>query len=474
MTIKALQFNKFEMKSNENDKTVDLRGSGNPIIQYRESIFMPYVEITAFIIDTGNTLPADDGSGAAVGLLDDGFAQGTETILFNIEDVMGNKIKLSKDTDLRVASVDNDYQGFKNSSFKLTIVSKEAFDNTLLKNRVGGGEEKTDIKYSEKISTVARSIIKENLKSPKAQSMNIDETLNEYHGFGQDRTPFEMILDLQQLAIPNVQTSKGKSAKGNTAGYLFFQTSNGYQFRSLDKLFETRGGVGTAPGDSFLAAISSKIEGRRYIENSRADEGVPIGYDGKILWSNISQSVDALSQFENGAWASKIYVFNPVTQKADIKTLQSDGKGNGITAGRHLPKINKDYLDSDGKPLPTQKKHVRQAVGQTVKGFDSIEKQVEKTDQINYNNEEIILQAHQNYRQKMNTSAEIVIEADLSLNAGDLIYCEFPELSTKVTTIGSRTRKSGIYMIADLCHYGDVGNSFTGLHLVRDAYGAKT
>ena len=41
MTIKALQFNKFEMKSNENDKTVDLRGSGNPIIQYRESIFMP-------------------------------------------------------------------------------------------------------------------------------------------------------------------------------------------------------------------------------------------------------------------------------------------------------------------------------------------------------------------------------------------------------------------------------------------------
>ena len=464
MTIKALQFNKFEMKSNENDKTVDLRGSGNPIIQYRESVFMPYVEITAFIIDTGNTLPADDGSGAAIGLLDDGFAQGTETILFNIEDVMGNKINLTKDTDLRVASVDNDYQGFKNSSFKLTIVSKEAFDNTLLKNRVGGGEEKTDIKYSEKISTVARSIIKENLKSPKAQSMNIDETLNEYHGFGQDRTPFEMILDLQKLAIPNLQTSKGKSAKGNTAGYLFFQTANGYQFRSLDKIFETRVGV----------AATSKIEGRRYIENSRADEGVPIGYDGKILWSNISQSVDALSQFENGAWASKIYVFNDVTKKAEVKTLQSEGKGNGITAGRHLPKINEDYLDSDGKPLPTQKQIVRQAVGQTVVGFDSIEKQVEKTDKINYNNEEIILQAHQNYRQKMNTSVEIIIEADLSLNAGDLIYCEFPELSTKVTTVGSRTRKSGIYMIADLCHYGDVGNSFTGLHLVRDSYGVKT
>ena len=471
---RSFTFKQFEIKSNIDGKTVDLRGSGNPVIEYRESIFMPYVEISAYIIDTGNTFPADDGTDAGVGLLDAGFGQGTETIKFKLADEKGHVIDLSKDSDLRVASIKGDYQAFKNQSFLMTIVSKEAFDNTLLKNRVGGGEEKTDIKYSGKISSIARSIIEENLKSPKAQSMNIDETLNEYNGFGQDRTPFEMILDLQKLAIPNIQTSKGKSAKGNTAGYLFFQTSLGYQFRSLDELFETRVRAGTATGDSFLAAISSKIEGRRYIENSRADEGVPIGYDGKILWSNISQSVDALSQFENGAWASKIYVFNDVTKKAEVKTLQSDGKGNGITAGRHLPKINKDYLDSDGNPYPTLKTHVRQAVGQTVVGFDSIEKQVEKTDKINYNNDEIILQAHQNYRQKMNTSAEIVIDADLSLNAGDLIYCEFPELSTKVTTIGSRTRKSGIYMIADLCHYGDVGNSFTGLHLVRDAYGAKT
>ena len=471
---RSFTFKQFEIKSNIDGKTVDLRGSGNPVIEYRESIFMPYVEISAYIIDTGNTFPADDGTDAGVGLLDAGFGQGTETIKFKLADEKGHVIDLSKDSDLRVASIKGDYQAFKNQSFLMTIVSKEAFDNTLLKNRVGGGEEKTDIKYSGKISSIARSIIKENLKSPKAQSMNVDETLNEYNGFGQDRTPFEMILDLQKLAIPNIQTSKGKSAKGNTAGYLFFQTSLGYQFRSLDELFETRVRAGTATGDSFLAAISSKIEGRRYIENSRADEGVPIGYDGKILWSNISQSVDALSQFENGAWASKIYVFNDVTKKTEVKTLQSEGKGNGITAGRHLPKINEDYLDSDGKPLPTQKQIVRQAVGQTVVGFDSIEKQVEKTDKINYNNDEIILQAHQNYRQKMNTSVEIIIEADLSLNAGDLIYCEFPELSTKVTTVGSRTRKSGIYMIADLCHYGDVGNSFTGLHLVRDAYGAKT
>ena len=450
MTIKLLQFNKFEMKSNTDDTTVDLRGSGTPIIEYRESIFMPYVEITAYIVDTGNTLPADDGADSGVGLLDAGLAQGTETILFNIEDEFGNRINFTRNDDLRVASVMGNEQGFSSNSFQLKIVSKEAFDNTLLKNRCNN-------KFSGRISDIARAIIRENLKSPKWQSMNTDETLNDYHAWGEDRTPFEMLLDMQLLAIPNIQTSKGKTARGNTAGYLFWQTATGYQFKSLDKLFDLTDK--TVP---------------RYIENSKGDESLPFGYDGKILWANMSKSVDALAQFESGAWSSEIHVFNDVEKTYQVKTLQSDGKGNGITAGRHLPKINSDYLDDDGKPLPTAKKNVRQAVGQTVQGVDSLKQQVEKFNKINYNVEDIIDQSNQNYRQKMSTSAEIVIAADFSLNAGDLIYCEFPELSTKVTTIGSRTRKSGIYMIADLCHYGDRGNAFTGLHLVRDSYGVKT
>ena len=45
MTANPLQFNKFEIKSNVDSRTVDLRGSGTPIIEYRESVFMPYVEV---------------------------------------------------------------------------------------------------------------------------------------------------------------------------------------------------------------------------------------------------------------------------------------------------------------------------------------------------------------------------------------------------------------------------------------------
>ena len=465
MHDRAFKFNKFEIKSNVDDTTVDLR-SGTPRFEYRESIFMPYVELTAYIIDSGNTVPADDGTDAGVGLLDGGLGQGTETIKFKIEDEMGNKIDFGGDNDLRVASINSDYQGFKNESFAMKIVSKEAFDNTLLKNRCTT-ENYKQIKFSGKISDVARSIVDVVLESPKAQKMNSDETLNEFHSWGQNVTPFEMLLELQQLAIPNTQTSKGKTAKGNTAGYLFFETATGYQFRSLDGLM-----------------FSKKVSGghidmngniiRRYLENNRGDENLPASFDGKILWSNMSRSVDALHQFETGGYAGEIMVFNEVTKELPTKTLQSEGTGNGIIAGRKLPTLNKDYLDSNGQALPTVQRIVRQAVGQNHIGNDSLETQIEKTDVINYNNEDIILQAQQNYHQKMEMSAEIIIDADLSLNAGDLIFCEFPELSTKVTTIGSRTRKSGIYMIADLCHYGDKANSFTGLHLVRGSFGVKT
>ena len=379
MTANSLQFNKFEIKSNVDGKTVDLR-AGASIIQYRESVFMPHVEITAFINDTGNTVPADDGSGAGVALLDAGFGQSTETILFNMEDEKGNKINLTKENDLRVDKIIGGYQSFKNENYMMTVVSKEAYDNTLIDKRCRN-------LYSGKMSDVARTVIKENLKSSKWLSMNTDETLDDYNGFApldEDKkfmSPFDFLLYLQQLSIPNIQTSKGKTAKGNTSGYLFFQTATGYQFRSLDKLFDTTGK--TIP---------------RYIENSKSDADEPIaaGFNGKILWSNMTRSVSGLDQFMNGAYSTALETFNPVTKEYTTTKLSSKGKGNGIMPGKNIPIFNPDFCDTDGNPLITRLRKTSQTAGQTVKGLDNIENQVEKTDEINYNVEDIFEQTHQN------------------------------------------------------------------------------
>ena len=71
MAVKeSLKFNWFEIRSNINpQETIDLR-AGTARVEYRESVFSPYIEVTGYLADTGNTVPDKDESDEAVGLLD--------------------------------------------------------------------------------------------------------------------------------------------------------------------------------------------------------------------------------------------------------------------------------------------------------------------------------------------------------------------------------------------------------------------
>ena len=50
------------------------------------------------------------------------------------------------------------------------------------------------------------------------------------------------------------------------------------------------------------------------------------------------------------------------------------------------------------------------------------------------------LQSYPRYRQKFSSSLNIVIDADLSLSAGDLVFCKFPETSQKEESVTEATR----------------------------------
>ena len=467
MAVKeSLKFNWFEIKSNINpEDTIDLR-SGIARLEYRESVFSPYVEVTGYLADTGNTVPDKDDSSESVGLLDGEYGTGTEEILFEIEDQNGNKVNLSSNVSLRLASVLSSKQSFQNQTYMITAVAKEAFDNTLVNNRC-------TMQYSGKISSIVNTIFARDLKSQS--TIDIDPTMNTYHEWGNKRYPFDLILELQKLAIPILQTSDGKQSTGKTAGYLFWQTSKGFHFKSLDKLFDT-----------------TDKEIKTYIENKKAEanaelplisplngDGGPAPADGKILYSFNSRSVNALEEFESSGRGTVLEVYNPNLAPEEQYTftplgveVDGDGKskGNGVTAGRTLPVLNEEYRGPD---VLFGIERTRAAFG-PVKGNQTAEKQVQETGELNFDVQTTFQQSHQNFRQKMNVFTEIVIEADLSLHAGDLVYCEFEEMTTKKTQTGSKRRDSGIYMIADLCHYGDGTKAFTGLNLVRDAFGVKS
>jgi hypothetical protein len=440
----SLQFNKFEVFSNKNNKSVDMRSI--PRIEYRESVLSPFIIITAQIIETGNSISDDEGNG--VSALEGLNLQGTEKVLFEIEDDNGNKIKLTDNNDLRIATVSRVAQSFKNISYQLNIVSKEAYDNTLCDTRVR-------TKFDGKISDCVRRILTQFLKTQK--NIEVDETINTYEKWGIDDYPFDKILHLQQIAIPNI-----KDALGKTSGYLFWETSEGYNFKSLDNLFKVTG--------KFPEYKDSR--GRRiknFIENKKVDRlNSPPGFDDKILHSKIDRTIDALGQFESGAYGTILEFFDEVNKTYTKKNpFTPPPEGNGEIAGKKLPQFNKEY---EGKA--TVRVVAQRDIGQTFKSGDSVEKQVEQNTIEGVSVEDVLQQSQQNFRQKFNMSAEIIIPADFSLHAGDLVYCEFPELSTK-STLTKTPKDSGIYMISDLCHYGDKSQTYTGLRLVRDSFGVK-
>ena len=432
MQGKALNHKILEVFSNENKDSVDIRG-GVPVLEYRESVLCPYITVDMTIIDTGTATKSKDGSKGTVGILESIKLQGTEKFKLKLEDQFGNQIDLSGEDDLRLAKTMFAGKGVNQSSCSVRIVSKEAYDNTLLENRMVD-------------SYLGRGdvIIREALKSLKTEKdLFADTTKYDIQFNGDKRYPFEMCLDVQKVSIPEGIES---------AGFLFWETSKGYNFKSLDKMFDTTG------------KTIKKFE-----ETGFADSRVSPGYDGKILKSSFLLITDMLKQFEEGANKTELDLFNPLNEKLPYQKLDKfDYDKNSIIAGLDTPVLSDEYRNKATLDLHRTKDVGQKIIpGGGIAGIDT-EGNNTKFDVVSTSR-----QSHQNYRQKFSMSLNIVIDADLSLNAGDLIFCKFPETSQKRSQSGS-PKDSGIYMIADLCHYSTPTQAFTGLNLVRDSYGVKS
>ena len=429
---KPILYKKLEVFSNENDKSVDIR-AGVPVLEYRESVLSPYITIDLSIIDTGTATKVDDGSRGTIGLLESIKLQADEKFKLILEDEYGNKIDLSEDTDLKVGKTTFATTSNRQSMVTIRVVSKEAYDNTLVENRM------TD-SYIGKGDEIIRKAL-DSLGTEKDRFLETTE--NEIQFNGDNRYPFEMCLDIQKVSIPEGIKS---------AGYLFWETSRGFNFKSLDKMFDTTG------------KVIKKFE-----ETGFADDRVSAGFDGKILKSSFVLITDMLKQFEDGAYNAELDLFDILGKENRFQEITRITPGNGepndnIIAGLNLPILSEEYREK-----PTAELHQTKDDGQKIiPGGELADIKDSSFDIVRTS-----LQSLQNYRQKFSSSLNIVIDADLSLNAGDLVFCKFPETSQKKSQ--SRSPKdSGIYMIADLCHYSTPTQAFTGLNLVRDSYGVKT
>ena len=425
--VKEFNVTKFRIYSNKNGKFADIPQKEGIFVNlhYYESILENQIKATAIIADTGYSIEND---GKYVGLIEGLDLSGGEFVELHIEDGYGNKLQFSGTRVLRIGRIRNKMEHTQNMVFVIDLVTTEFFKNELAETRV-------DEAFEGKISGSVYRILKDFLKTEK--DINVEVTENEYSFNAHVEKPFYKCTSLGRRCIPEGGTE-------TSAGFFFFENYDGFQFRSIEKLLDE--------GNEY----------KKYIHNNTTE--LPVGYDGKILQATPVINIDVQQKMAIGAWGSQVKTYNyfdtAYTEKEFL--AQSEGAKGVNLAGFNLPSLPDDII---GKPTRIISKMQPYGIKQPIDKDRSKKK--------DYDVEFIAAQAASRYNQLFTIVLNIVIAGDFSHRAGNLIYCDFPELSSDRTQIVSG-KNSGIYMIANLTQQLDVRDgSYTQLTLVRDSYGRK-
>lgn len=426
------QINLLEIESNYGKPPLDI-ASGVVELNYYESILDNTIRATAIVADTGYRNEKD---GKAV-VEEDGIKLTTgEKINLKITDGYGTTLSFLNEKHL-ILKVPTQTTGTTNKiTFGIELYTPESVNNDLVDFRV-------KYRYDGKISDTITSILTNVLKTTK--QLDIDTTLNSLSVLPTNTKPFYQCAWLGPRSVPDI-----KDSKGNLAGFFFYETYDGYKFKSIDKLFDQK-------------------PKRKLIFNNIIGE-IPPGYDGKILAHSFSSSLDLKTILLTGSHLkSKLKAFNTYESSYRENEFDSKNQFNGTNnGGKEQPKI--------AESLKVQEKSSKISYKPDDQGFlvpgKNLTDQLSKSTYVNYNNDDILRQSLMRYNNLYSTKLSIAIAGDFSLRAGDLIYCDFPEITSSTTKLVS-DKVSGIYMISDVCHHLTKTGCFSRLNLVRDSIGRK-
>jgi len=444
---------KFQISSNFTDYAVEL-SAGVVDFRYYENVLANNVTASATIVETGYQ---SDGGGDASGKQStvDGLPiRGGERTDITIEDAYGNELTLEEGLYVnRLRDVD---PGTSKDVYYLDFASKEFFAN-----------EQTRVvkKYEGNIGDNVEKILKDVLKVEA--DIEIDNTGAPYNFIGNDKKPFYICTWLASKSIP-------ESGKGSKAGYLFFQTRDGFHFKSIDKI---------------LGGEAKK----KYIFNNSTQ--LPKGFDAKILTYEINSDIDVGKNLMMGMYHNRSIFFDPVTFNYEVRTFpepekpQTEGQIVDENTTPQVPSSEKyveetelaaeepvsELIAKEFRQSPTRLMSFVLDTGVMPSGITSQEQldtwNQEKSKN-NFDFKDTVVQSIMRYNQLFTVKTDITIPGDFTIKAGDLVECSFPELSGDETKdINSETK--GKYMVASVCHRVTPDSSTTSLSLVRDSFGGK-
>tara|TARA_B100001778_G_scaffold331868_1_gene337063 strand:+ start:725 stop:2029 length:1305 start_codon:yes stop_codon:yes gene_type:complete len=427
----ASLYEELILESNDRSKTADLK-LGTISIDYYEDLFSPSVTAKMRVVNTGDSIAAE-GEKERQSIYNGLPLRGGERLSMKIldhgktgsgEDKTGLDFT-DPDRNLIVSSITEVISESQRESFMLNLVSREAISN-----------ETTRVfkKYSAKISTSVETILKDVLAT-ETDRLEVDDTSNDYQFIGNLRKPFTILV---WLASKSVLDKSGDT----TAGFLFYQTQDGFKFKSIDNL--------------------TKQESKAtYTYTEINQSSTEVNNDFRILNYGVDKNQNLIEKLRLGTYSSVRVTFDPYNFKckqAQFKFDESgiDKLGNKVV----LPQISEDS-EKTLSDIPSR-------VFSQVIDRGTFEPDVSTTE--NADPTKYQAQAAMRYNLLVTQLLSIMVPCNTDLRAGDIITCKFPKISREDSErFDSET--SGKYIIKELCHHFDPDRSFTSMKLVRDSFG---
>ena len=427
-------YEQFEIEAVDGSKSADIK-AGVVSFNYYEDVYSPMITAMVVVVNTGNVIEGDDGKMQSLynGLPLRGGERMTIKVAGNSASNEGLILE-----NMYVGSIENVMIDAERETFTLRLVSREAITNETV--RVGKRFLPTT-----KISDSVEDICKNYLSTDKLY--DVDETENPYGFYGNMRKPFTIMTMLASKSVPG-----NVSGRDATAGYFFFETQQGFRFKSIDSLIRNE------PFDTKYTYAPCIID---------SNDGTK---DFKILEFSTSKNQNLLENLERGAYCSHRIYLNPLTFEYTASSQRifklDDYSGKIENLGEDIDVVLPSLSEKDSRTLAS-------VPSRYVCGILDIGTTDTKVSELgNADPARIHSQSMMRYNTLFTQILTMTIPLNTNLMAGDILECEFPRIDVEDRKEPDQ-EQSGLYLIKKLTHFFNAEGSYTKLQLCRDTDGRK-
>lgn len=399
-------------------------------MKYYESVLSPAIIFEVIIAENEGILSGSRGGGGLVG--------GEECLIDISTSSSGSdeqsQFKFLEKGKLYLRTIKNADPSSQNNVYTLIITTSGALINET---------SRCSMRYEGKISDIVATIADNsfvNYGSGKSD-FQVEETENTYSFIGNARKPFHTITWLAKKSIPIDGGSK-KNTDGS-AGFFFYEDRDGYKFRSVDNLCNTKN-----LKDSIPTFTQSELsEPNKDTRN-------------KILSASFDTNTDILENLRLGMFSNVNYFWNALDMTTQC--LQYNLNDNYANQMKTLESTASPYT----VPLGLEQSPSR--IMFSILDTGSLEKTgyVENVIDLIPNQPKYQAQSIVRYNLIFSQTVTITVPINTLLRIGNVIECQFLQTGGD----GTDKLRSGNYLIAEISHQFSDNAAYTGLKLIRDSY----